>query len=132
MPRPYSLDHCSLLVRDLETSLRFYQDVFGFKIISIEPGHPQIRWLSINGLGALHLTEGDAKAIHLEKAVHFALSTSDLEGVISDLGARGIPFSDFPGHESRIGSAPGGYRQIFIQDPDGYWVEINDHGTSAG
>jgi lactoylglutathione lyase len=132
MPRAYRLDHASLLVRNLGDSVRFYTEVFGFQPIPIEPGHPQILWLSIGDLDALHLTEGDVEGVHLEKAIHFALRVEDLDSFIVDLQARSISFCDWPGHEGQVGRAPGGYRQIFIQDPDGYWVEINDHGPAGG
>jgi len=131
MARTYRLDHVSLLVRDLETSLRFYQSMFGLPVIPIEPDHPTIRWLSISALNALHLTQGDVSGLRLEKAVHFALRIGDLDAFAAELVAQGVPYSDWPGHAGQIGHAPGGYRQIFIQDPDGYWIEINDHAGGA-
>jgi catechol 2,3-dioxygenase-like lactoylglutathione lyase family enzyme len=131
MARIYRLDHVSLPVRDLTTSLHFYQSMFGFTVIPIEPDHPTIRWLSISGLNALHLTQGDISGLRLEKTVHFALRIGDLDAFAADLASRGVPFSDWPGRLGQIGHAPGGYRQIFVQDPDGYWIEINDHAGGA-
>ena len=41
------------------------------------------------------------------------------------------PFTDWPGNPGAIGVHRNGFRQIYVQDPDGYWIEINDHRPPA-
>jgi catechol 2,3-dioxygenase-like lactoylglutathione lyase family enzyme len=43
------------------------------------------------------------------------------------LRERGIAWSDFAGSPGAVSSGRSdGVRQIFLRDPDGYWVEVND------
>ena len=36
-----------------------------------------------------------------------------------------IEYSDFPGNLNKINIRPDGITQVFFQDPDGYWIEVN-------
>ena len=38
-----------------------------------------------------------------------------------------MTYYDWPGNENTISARPDGFRQIYVRDPDGYLVEINDH-----
>ena len=42
------------------------------------------------------------------------------------LDALKIPYSDWPGAAHTVNHRDDGVRQIYFQDPDGYWIEIND------
>ncbi len=46
---------------------------------------------------------------------------------VADFRARGVVFFDWPGTADNVTARPDGFRQIYVQDPDGYWIEINDH-----
>ena len=72
------------------------------------------------------MISGDNKGIVLKKEVHFALAVADLDHVMRDLDSRGAVYSDWAGTPGRAGSRADGVRQIYLQDPDGYWVEINE------
>jgi lactoylglutathione lyase len=37
-----------------------------------------------------------------------------------------IPFEDWAGKSGAITLRVDGVKQIYFQDPDGYWIEIND------
>ncbi|URK87820.1 hypothetical protein LP421_08535 [Rhizobium sp. RCAM05350] len=89
-----------------------------------------VAWLTIGGLDAIHLIEGDFGATYLTKDTHFALRIDSLDAFVADISAKGVTFYDWPGNTGRIGVRRDGFRQAYVQDPDGYWIEINDH-TSA-
>jgi hypothetical protein len=36
------------------------------------------------------------------------------------------PFEDVAGNKNKITTRVDGVHQIWLQDPDGYWIEIND------
>ena len=127
MPRKLSLDHISLLVRSLEASAKFYTEVIGLEPIANGSGKPNIRWFGIGGEDALHIIEDDFGAMRPHKSNHFAMRVEDFDGFIADLKARGIPFHDWTGTAENVTARADGFRQIFIEDPDGYWVEVNDH-----
>ena len=37
-----------------------------------------------------------------------------------------IPFENGKGEKNTITNRPDGVKQIYFQDPDGYWIEVND------
>jgi catechol 2,3-dioxygenase-like lactoylglutathione lyase family enzyme len=46
--------------------------------------------------------------------------------IISNLKKQKVEFEDWPGNKNKINIRPDGIKQIYVQDPDGYWIEIND------
>jgi hypothetical protein len=43
------------------------------------------------------------------------------------LEASNVPFENWPGEAGTTNSRPDGIKQIYLQDPDGYWIEVNDN-----
>lgn len=122
----YRLDHIALLVRDLEESTRFLTEVLQVEPIANPMGGTEIRWFEIGSGNRFHVQQGDISRVHVEKRTHFALSAPDLDAVIAHLNAKGVAFSDMKGTPGAINVRPDGMRAIFVQDPNGYWFEIND------
>jgi catechol 2,3-dioxygenase-like lactoylglutathione lyase family enzyme len=127
MAHQLKLDHVSLLVRSLDASEKFYTGVLGFEPIYNGTQQPNIRWYGIGGLDALHITEGDFGRTHLEKQTHFAISVGDFDAFVQSLREKSVTFYDWPGNENSLTGRPDGFRQIYVRDPDGYLVEVNDH-----
>lgn len=127
----FGLDHVALLVRDVERSAAFYRDVMGFAPIE-RTGSANVRWLSIGGGDAIHLIEGNLGTAEMSKDTHVAISTADFDAFVAHITATGLAFADWFGNPGRIGIHRSGFRQVYIQDPDGYWIEINDHRPPAG
>jgi catechol 2,3-dioxygenase-like lactoylglutathione lyase family enzyme len=51
----------------------------------------------------------------------------NLEPILQRLKDRRIAWSDFAGTQGAVGTVrTDGVRQIFLRDPDGYWIEVND------
>lgn len=122
------IDHVSLLVRDMDRSIAFYTGVLGLELLPPIPSYPTtIRWLSIGGIDALHLTQGDFGSTYLTKTTHFALRHYAFDQLIERLRSTGQAFCDWFGAADVVGTRPDGIRGIYLEDPDGYWVEINDH-----
>jgi lactoylglutathione lyase len=126
MRHRYSLDHVALLVRDLARSVAYYRDIMGFEPIARE-GSANVAWLAIGGGDAIHLIAGDFGATHVTKETHVAISTADFDAFVAHISALGVAFSDWQGNPGRIGLHRNGFRQVYVQDPDGYGIEINDH-----
>jgi len=122
-----TLDHVALFVADSQKSVDFYAGLFGLKEIPspFPPGGP--RWMVFgNGL-ELHLQPGRKETISLPRRVHFAVNVPSLDSVLAWLRAHNITWvdsADRPGQIPR--TRTDGVQQIFFQDPDGYWVEVND------
>ena len=63
--------------------------------------------------------------VSLSKAVHFALTTPNFDGFVEVLRHSGIGFSDWAGNAGKITVRADDTKQLYIQDPDGYWIEVN-------
>lgn len=122
----YRLDHIALLVRDLEETTDFLTRVLQIRAIPNPMGGKEIRWFEIGSGNRFHVQAGDISRTHVEKRTHFALSAPDLDAVIAHLNALGVSFSDMKGTPGAVNVRPDGMRAIFVQDPNGYWFEIND------
>jgi glyoxylase I family protein len=108
------IDHCSVIITDVERSRRFYRDVLGLKEI------PKPRtfdfvvvWFDL-GNQHLHLLLKD-RADTLSPR-HFALRVSDIAAARAQCRAHGIAMQEttpIPGAE-----------RFFLTDPDGNRIEI--------
>lgn len=126
-----NLHHAALSVSDMERSIAFYRDVFGFNLDTRVMADDQ-------SMEIVHLRKGD-RFIELfchrdplplpEHAAdmgldfrtigtkHLAFATDDPQGVHAALKARGIGgLTDV--HEARY------YYYFFFQDPDGITIEV--------
>ena len=128
----YRIDHISLLVRDLEESAKFYTEVVGLTEVPNPMGGTEIRWFEIGDNQRFQMQEGDVSKVHVEKATHFALSSSNLSDIISRLRRSGVTFTNFRGLPDEINVRPDGMRAIFLRDPTGYWIELNDFQNEKG
>jgi lactoylglutathione lyase len=118
-------DHLALHVADVDRSAEFYRRMFGLS--ELKPSVAGPRWLSLGGSAALHLIGGRTVPVADNRVVHLALAVSDFDAMIARLKADGIEFTDFLGKVGAINRVRGdGARQIFLRDPDGYWIEVND------
>lgn len=122
----YRLDHIALLVRDLDESVRFYTEVVGLREVPDPMGGATIRWIEIGDGRRFHIQQGDVSRVHVEKQTHFALGTPDFDAVLARLRAAGQIFTNFRGDVHEINVRPDGMRAVFLRDPTGYWIEIND------
>lgn len=144
----FRLNHTMLRVRDPEASLGFYRDTLGMTLIDRfdfeagkfslyflgypdgpvpEDADARVKWL-FEQRALLELThnwgtESDpAFAYHNGNAEprgfgHIAVTVPDVDAACARFDARGVKFVKRPQDGSMKGLA-------FIQDPDGYWVEI--------
>ena len=125
-----AFDHVALSVADLDTSAEFYESVFGLKEITNRANTDGIRWFSLGEGKELHLISVVKESVKLNKAVHFALKTADFDGFLATLKAMAVEDSNFPGSVGEVSVRADGIRQLYMQDPDGYWIEVNSAGAN--
>lgn len=121
------LDHVAIHVSDQPKSVAFYQELFALAEIPspFPPGGP--RWLKFANGVELHIQPGRTAAHSPPRQIHFAVTVPSLDPVIAWLRAHNVVWvdsADRPGQIAR--SRRDGVQQIFFQDPDGYWIEVND------
>ncbi len=127
----YRLDHIALLVRDLDETADFLTRVLGIRAIVNPMGGTAIRWFEIGSGQRFHVQAGDISHTHVEKRTHFALSSPDLDATLRHFEALGVAYSDMAGTPGAVNVRPDGMRAVFLQDPNGYWFEINDFRPDA-
>ena len=64
-----SFQHAALAVADVDISVEYYMNVFGFKEIPNLTKRPEIRWLSLGEGLELHLIQSDTAEIKVTKYV---------------------------------------------------------------
>jgi glyoxylase I family protein len=126
---PPRLQHCGLIVADLDRSRRFYGDALGLE--EVPRPHNFVfegAWFQI-GDDQLHLLfeaettsragggdPGPSAAVGL--ANHIALEVDDLASARTRLTDHGVAPIGGPMLRGD------GYEQIFVRDPDGYVIEL--------
>lgn len=120
----FVIDHQAFVVKNLEKEADFYANILQLKEITATETKATRRWFDING-AAVHLIKNENIAINKDKNQHLCLSTQDLEGFIKILEKNNIAYEDWAGTKNSITNRKDGVKQIYIQDPEGYWLEIN-------
>jgi lactoylglutathione lyase len=118
-----AMDHVAISVSDPDKSASFYQEIFGFR--QIPAPVPMARWLVMaNGI-MLHIVGNRTAESPHSRWDHLAMACADMDTFIAKLDSRHVAWSNMEGgHSPQVRSD--GVKQIFIQDPDGYWIEVND------
>ena len=125
----FTFNHQALSVKDVERSAHFYKTVIGLTEIINRTKKEGIRWFSLGEDKELHLVSILPGKIEVTKAVHFALTTNRFDNFVQYLDAANIAYSDWPGKLKTITTRADGIKQIYLQDPDGYWIEVNSVGV---
>lgn len=123
----FSFNHIALSVKNVNNSFKFYQEVFQFEEIENTASNSKTRWLSINEKKELHLIPRPDAEIKTNKAVHFAFATPNLDLFIDHLNKLNIQYSDWINSPNKDYIRKDGILQVYFQDPDGYWIEVNNN-----
>ena len=108
------IDHCSIIITDMERSRRFYRDLLGLKEIhKTRTFDFQVIWFDL-GNQHIHLLLKD-KADTISPR-HFALRVADAVAARAYFDSHGVPTDETT-------PIPGADR-FFIRDPDGNRIEI--------
>lgn len=118
-------NHVSLSVKDVNVSADFYQHVFNLNEIVNRTKVDGIRWFSLGEDKELHLISVVKGDVTINKAVHFALTTPTFDEFVANLKRMDTPYSGWAGEENKITIRADGIHQVYVQDPDGYWIEVN-------
>jgi catechol 2,3-dioxygenase-like lactoylglutathione lyase family enzyme len=124
--RTFSFNHIALSVTDVDKSIAFYQKVLQLKEIENTASTSETRWLSLGEGKQLHIIPRPDFEIRTNKAVHFALTTSDIDSFVTHLKELKIDYSDWIGSKNKDYIRNDGVKQVYFQDPNDYWIEVNN------
>lgn len=124
-----ALDHIGIQAADLDRSTAFYVGVLGLTEVPAPFPRTVVRWIALGSGRMLHIVDNGESAVERNRWDHIALACADLDAMIAYLNERGIAWTDMAGNH-HVQTRPDSVRQIFIRDPDGYSIEVNDAGKS--
>tara|TARA_R110002020_G_scaffold99215_4_gene235644 strand:+ start:1130 stop:1600 length:471 start_codon:yes stop_codon:yes gene_type:complete len=122
-----AFDHTAVQSSNLENSAKFYKDILKLEEIPTPADNPKLRWFSIGDNHQLHLIDAENETVNPQhKAVHFSLHVDNLDNFIKYIESKGVDYINWLGDSKSPSIRPDGVKQVYVKDPDGYWIEIND------
>jgi catechol 2,3-dioxygenase-like lactoylglutathione lyase family enzyme len=117
------INHVSINARNLSESVDFYTDLLGAEPIPTPNFGLPVQWLAL-GRTQLHLFERD---IEPTSHHHLGITVDDLEGVYRVAERRQC--FEFEAFGSHLVLLPGDLVQLYIRDPAGNLVELDQAGA---
>ena len=121
----FSFNHLSLSVKDLDSTCDFYKNVLGLQEITNRTKKEGIRWFSLGEGKELHLISIIKENVTINKAVHLGITTPNFDSFVNRLDKLKLKYNDWEGNPNKITIRADGIKQIYFQDPNGYWIEVN-------
>jgi len=119
-------NHVAIFVKNLKVTKAFYENIIGLDTIP-EPFHDgKHAWYSLGTGVSLHVIEGATQKKDYYKNQHTCLSVASVEAFTEVLKKNKVTFEDLKGSKNVFSNRVDGVKQLWLQDPDGYWIEIND------
>lgn len=120
------LNHIAVYVKDLQVMTEFYRTTIGIDTMP-EPFHDgRHSWFPIGVHSQLHLIKGAKGIEQHDKNTHLCFTVSSVDEFVKGLAAAGIHYEDWPGKANSITTRVDGVKQVYFQDPENNWIEIND------
>jgi lactoylglutathione lyase len=119
-------DHAGIAVRDLQKSGEFYEKVMLLKRIPDPFNDGKHLWYRIGAHEQLHVIWSATEITH-DIVAHMAFHVSSLPAFIAHLDQMQVKYRSFRSDAKVPSVRPDGVKQVYFQDPDGYWIEVDDH-----
>lgn len=119
-------NHMALCAKNLKQTADFYRNVIELKEIK-HPFNDTVHvWLKVGEGLALHIIQGDCSVGRQDIGVHLCFAVPSVDAFIKHLDNMKVPYYNWGKQQNKIQNRVDGVKQIYLQDPDGFWVEIND------
>lgn len=116
--------HSTFYVTDLDQAVNFYKNVMLLPIIA-EPFHDGRHvWFKVGEHSQIHIVSGAKERIAHDVSIHTAFTVQSVDEFKKHLAS--VKYGDFKFTANEVKIRPDGVKQIYFQDPDGYWIEVND------
>ncbi|MBA2429461.1 MAG: VOC family protein [Thermoleophilaceae bacterium] len=117
------INHVSINALNLRESVEFYVDLLDAELIATPNFGLPVQWLALGGT-QLHLFQADLQPTSHH---HLGITVEDLEPVYR-AAERRAAFDD-EAFGNRLVELPGDVVQLYVRDPAGNLVEIDQHGA---
>jgi lactoylglutathione lyase len=121
-----TFDHYAICAKNLKISTQFYKTVLQLKEIKHPFKDTVHTWLSIGPSLQLHIIQVGCPPINHDISTHLCFRVASLEDYIKYIETLHVKYVTWTGEPNKITVRADGVKQIYIQDPDGYWIEVND------
>jgi len=113
-------NHFTIEVRDVKHSVVFYIDILGLSEMNRPNFDFEGAWISMGGNQSIHLVQNQLmnEVAGGSRKLHFAFEVEDIYGFKDYLVSQGIVII------KDIKARPDGVLQLFVRDPDGYFIEL--------
>lgn len=120
------INHTAIYVMDIQKTGSFYTNIIGLDTVP-EPFHDGKHiWYSTGAHTMLHVIAGAPSKKEYYKNQHTCFTVPNFNLFIKKLKQLNWAYEDVAGNKNAITTRVDGVHQIWLQDPDGYWLEIND------
>ena len=83
-------------------------------------------WFTLGPAGQLHLIQGAKSGVQHDKNEHLCFSVTSISEFTDRLNAQKIDYVNWEGTAKAPTIRVDGVKQVYFQDPDGHWIEVND------
>ncbi|MCZ6724924.1 MAG: VOC family protein [Thaumarchaeota archaeon] len=116
--------HTCINVTDLERSLKFYDEILGFKLErrqEVPENNAEMAFINDGIGGSIELTHWRDKTDYVEgdQLDHIAVGVPNVDDAVKEFRTKGVKIAKEP-----FSLAGGSLKLAFIKDPDGVWIEL--------
>ena len=119
-------NHTTVYVVDLEKSTDFYKNVMQLERIPDPFKDGRHNWFKIGEHSQLHVVGGATAISPHDVNIHLSFRVASLNDFMKHLDQLQVKYGNFKGDSKTVQIRPDGVHQVYFQDPDGYWIEVND------
>ncbi len=119
-------NHTTIFVTDLKRSADFYEKVLQLPVIP-EPFHDNKHvWLRAGEHSQIHIVLGAKEDSDHDINIHLAFSVASMDSFMKHLDSVQAVYGNWAKEVKKTQDRPDGVKQIYLKDPDGYWIEVNN------
>jgi lactoylglutathione lyase len=126
MAQSPAFNHLTVYVVNLDKSTSFYKDVMQLEIIPEPFKDGKHTWFKIAQHSQLHVVSGATAIVPHDINIHLAFTVASLPDFMKHLDQQQVKYGNWKQDSKTPQLRPDGIKQIYLQDPDGYWIEVND------